>query len=58
MELTGKELVGYGVGLIIKSLVSFSEIMSSFLFRKFLLCLRVEGFICASKIYSDILQQQ
>ena len=36
-ELTGKELAEDCVGLIIKSLASFSEIIYSFLFRKFLL---------------------
>ena len=36
-ELTGKELAEDRVGLIIKSLVSLSEINSSFFFRKFLL---------------------
>ena len=35
--LTGKELAEDCVGLIIKSLASFSEIIYSFLFRKFLL---------------------
>ena len=37
-ELTGKELVEDRVGLIIKSPVTFSEIISDFLFRKLLLC--------------------
>ena len=36
-ELTGKELAEDRVGLIIKSLVRLSEIMTSFFFRKFLL---------------------
>ena len=36
-ELTGKELAKHRVGIIIKSLVSLSEIISSFFFRKFLL---------------------
>ena len=36
-ELTGKELTEDRVGLIIKSLVSLSEKISSFFFRKFLL---------------------
>ena len=36
-ELTGKEPVEDRVGLIIKSLVSLSEIVCSFFFRKFLL---------------------
>ena len=36
-ELTGKEFPEDCVGLIFKSLVSPSEILPSFLFRKFLL---------------------
>ena len=36
-ELTGKEFPEDRVGLILKSLVSLSEIFCSFLFRKFLL---------------------
>ena len=36
-ELTGKELAEDRVGLTIKSLVNLSEIISSLLFRKFLL---------------------
>ena len=36
-ELTGKELAEDRVGLFIKSLVSLSEIVSSFFFRKLLL---------------------
>ena len=36
-ELTGKELAKHRVGLMIKSLVSLFEIISSFFFRKFLL---------------------
>ena len=36
-ELTWKALAGDCVGLIIKSLVSLSEIIFSFFFRKFLL---------------------
>ena len=36
-EMTGKELVEDRVGLTIKALVSLSEIISSFLFRKSLL---------------------
>ena len=36
-ELTGKELAEDHVGLIITSLVSLSEIISSFFFRNFLL---------------------
>ena len=50
-ELTGKQLAEDCVGLIIKSLVSRPEIISSFLFRKFLLCYRVEGFyICIKNL--------
>ena len=37
-ELTGKELVEHYAELIIKPLISLSEIISSFLFRKFMLC--------------------
>ena len=36
-ELAGKRLAEDRVGLIIKSLLSLSEIISSFFFRKFLL---------------------
>ena len=58
MELTWKELAEDRVDLIIKFLVSLSEIICSFLFRKFSLCEGVEGFINASKIYDSVLQQQ
>ena len=56
-EPTAIELAEDCADFINKSLVNLSIIISSFLFRKFLSCLGVEGFIYASKIYDSVLQQ-
>ena len=51
--LTGKELAEDRVGLLIQSLVIFSEIISSFFPRNS--CQRVEDFTYESKVFYSIL---